>query len=255
MQRNYFLWFIIGLFAIWGYLFPYEWWQRSSHSPVKILAMAEWAAFNGELTPLSEESSRGESLRAMKAHFNSSSLLPSNKENKAPDINLSQPVLDDMKKCFNEGPVTAINVPAGDMGALARAIMDQLGPISENILLEKKAVLKLPDGRFRTLVYEWLGADEGSDVYWHEDDNEGFPRPVDLPNWAGHDLNTFDQLKMSAPSVTSNSESRLLRIGDQFQLAIDKKDNRVESITLKDEGHLTKCKLDPIKNFICDCLN
>jgi hypothetical protein len=142
----------------------------------------------------------------------------------------------------------------GDMNQFVSSLQSELGPVQEDLLLEKKATLTMKDGKARTLVDEWISPEEGSDLYWHETDEEGFPRPVDLPENAEHDLITFEQLKNQG-AATKVAETRLVQLGNDLQIGIEKSNDMIESLSIKDEGHLIKCRKDPVKNYVCDCLN
>jgi len=163
-------------------------------------------------------------------------------------------LLDEVKTCFGEGAIMQASKAKGDMGQFISGLENDLGPAREDILLEKKATLTMKDGKTRNLVYEWISPEEGSDLYWHETDEEGFPRPVDLPENIEHDLATFDQLKNQG-TVAKLTETRLMQLNHDIQIGIEKSNDVIESLSVKDEGHLVKCRRDPVKNYVCDCLN
>lgn len=239
-----------GLLLLWGYKFPYQWWLKYGHAD-----SSEEKLTNNYLNKEKEP--------ALPAPFWGSSLtvpqptktpVAVNKPVATPiGSDIAGPVLDEIKVCFGEGPLTNLS-SSGDLSMLVMALQNQMGPVQEDLLLEKKVVLKMKDGQLRTLVYEWISPEEGSDVYWHDTDEEGFPRPLDLPEGSGHDLATFDKLRQQG-SPNKVSETRLIQLQKGLQLGVEKTDEAIQSLSLKDEGHLVKCRRDPVKSFVCDCLN
>ncbi len=237
---------------LWGYCYPYQWWLKYGHPEdadsnitnnylPKETAVALPEPFMG--SSLKEPSSTG--VTATKNKTN---------EAGASNTDLANPILDELKVCFGDGPLASVTTGGGDLNNLVMALQNQLGPVDEDVLLEKKVTLRLKDGQTRTLVYEWLSPEEGSDVYWHETDEEGFPRPVDLPDGSGHDLATFERLKQQGTSGKT-SETHLIELQSGMQLSVEKADDAILTLSLKDEGHLVKCRRDPVKSFVCDCLN
>lgn len=162
--------------------------------------------------------------------------------------------MEEVKSCFKEGPLIQVNKSSGDMNHFLSTLQSELGPIQEDLMLEKKATLTMKDGKTRTLVYEWISPEEGSDVYWHETDEEGYPRPVDLPDGTTNDISSFEQLKSMGTSGKV-TETRLVQLENGVQIGVEKVNDMVESLSIKDEGHLIKCRKDAAKNYVCDCLN
>lgn len=240
-----------GLIIFWAYEYPYQWWLKYGQTEVSEVSV--------------NKNDLKESLEAeLPKPFLGSSLVDSTKQNsivvdkKNPinltGIDLAGPIMDEIKTCFGEGPLASLSSSGGDLNSLVMSLQNQLGPVQEDLLLEKKVVLKMKDGQTRTLVYEWISPEEGSDVYWHETDEEGFPRPIDLPEGSGHDLATFDQLKQQG-NASKSSETRLIELQKGLQLGVEKTDDVIKSVSLKDDGHLAKCRRDPVKSYVCDCLN
>lgn len=237
---------------MWGYQYPYQWWLKYGHSETN-----DEEVTNNYLPKATEpnlpEPFLGSSLKtSTDSKVATKSPLPISSMANGPD--LAGPVLDEIKVCFGEGPVAGLGATRGELANLVSSLQSELGPVQEDLLLEKKIQMKMANGQNRTLVYEWINPEEGSDVYWHESDDEGFPRPLDLPDGSGHDLATFDKLKaMGTPGKMS--ETRLIQLQSGLQLGVEKTDDSIQSLSLKDEGHLIKCRRDAVKSFVCDCLN
>ncbi len=250
MRKDLLISIFLGLLILWGYQYPYQWWLKYGQTE-----SADQELTNNYLNKEKEPQ--------LPAPFWGSSLaepetIKTPVATKKPEAtiggaDLAGPVLDEIKVCFGEGPLTNLS-SSGDLSTLVMSLQNQLGPVQEDLLLEKKVALKMNDGQTRTLVYEWISPEEGGDVYWHDTDEEGFPRPIDLPEGSGHDLATFEKLKQQG-SPTKPSETRLIQLQSGMQLGVEKTDDTIQSLSLKDEGHLVKCRRDPVKSFVCDCLN
>ncbi len=252
MRREILYFIFISLLLFWGYSYPYQWWlQISDRRPA--LNLDEVANENVDDSLQLPEPFLGSSLISEKP---AKAQQPSdtNRTDSFSGIDLATPVLDEMKVCFGEGVLTGLNSTKGDLGQVVIALQNALGPIDDDLLLEKKAVVKMSDGSTRTLVYEWISPEEGSDVYWHETDDDGFPKPIEMPDGSGRDLSAFDRIRQSGSSGKV-SETRLIQFSSGMQIGVEKTDNVVESLSLKDEGHLVKCRKDAVKSFVCDCLN
>lgn len=238
-----------GLILIWGYHYPYQWWLKYGHTD-----RDEPEVTNNYLKREKNELPKTFFGSSLEAPEEQKMVVPGKKvEKKIVESDLAGPVLDEIKICFADGSLNQVS-STGDMNSLVIALQNQMGPVQEDILLEKKAILKMKDGTSRTLVYEWISPDEGSDVYWHDTDGEGFPRPLDLPPGSGHDMATFEKLKVQGSSQKL-TETRLLQLQNGLQLGLEKTDDSIQSLSVKDEGHLIKCRKDPVKSFVCDCLN
>jgi hypothetical protein len=256
MRRAISLSFFASLLILWGYWYPYQWWLKygDREEPLPVINNN----YREKEKPISlPPPFWGASLIGTEAAV--PTLLPQPGAKAEPTAgavdDLAGPVLDEIKVCFGDGPLASMSSSKGDLGSLLINLQNQLGPVQDDLLLEKKTSLKMKNGRERTLVYEWISPEEGSDVYWHETDDEGFPRPVDLPEGSGHDLATFERLKGEGSPSGKTSETRLIQLQNGLQLGVEKTDDAIQSLSLKDEGHLVKCRKDPVKSFVCDCLN
>lgn len=251
MKNGSFYSIFLALFLLWGYWYPYQWYMKYGLPEIK---------FNEAQAATEQEDSHlnlpktfwGASLAKAESSMKKSSSNPSGVVS---DIDLSGLILDEVKSCFGEGSVMQVSKSRGDMNHFIMSLQKDLGPVQEDLLLEKKATMTMKDGKTRTLVYEWISPEEGSDLYWHETDDEGFPRPIALPENMEHDLVTFEQLKNQGNIVTKVAETRLVQLDNDLQIGIEKTNDTVESMSIKDEGHLIKCRRDPVKNYVCDCLN
>ena len=251
MRKGTLISIFLGLLLFWVYQFPYQWWLKYGQPEP-----SEDIVTNNYLT--------SESKPELPEPFLGAS-LPRPSPTQAPRTgmraetvvvgqDLASPILDEIKVCFGEGPLSSVSSSGGDLRQLVESLQSQLGPVQEDLLLEKKVELKMKNGVMRTLVYEWISPEEGSDVYWHETDEEGFPRPIDLPEGTGRDVAAFDTLAQQGTSG-KNWETRLIQLQGGLQLGVEKTNDAIDSLSLKDEGHLFKCRRDPVKSFICDCLN
>lgn len=251
MKNGSFYSIFLALFLLWGYWYPYEWYMKYGLPEIR---------FNEAQASTDQEETHfnlpktfwGSSL----AKAESSPTKNKSKSNSATsDFDFAGSILDEVKSCFGEGSVMQVSKSRGDMSQFIMSLQADLGPVQEDLLLEKKATMTMKDGKTRTLVYEWISPEEGSDLYWHETDEEGFPRPVALPENMEHDLSTFEQLKNQGSAVTKVAETRLVQLDNDLQIGIEKANDMVESLSIKDDGHLIKCRKDPVKNYVCDCLN
>jgi len=250
MRNSTFYSIFLALFLLWGYWYPYEWWVK--YGLPEISFNEAKASTNNEENQLKlPKTFWGSSLAKTENNINKNS---SKVSSEITEFDFSGSMLDDVKTCFGEGPIMQASKAKGDMAQFVASLESDIGPVQEDLLLEKKATLLMKDGKTRNLVYEWISPEEGSDLYWHETDEEGFPRPVDLPENTEHDLATFEQLK-SQGSLTKMSETRLIQLSNDIQIGIEKSNDVIESLSVKDEGHLIKCRKDPVKNYVCDCLN
>lgn len=253
MKNGSFYSIFLALFLLWGYWYPYQWYMKYGLPEIRFnearaSTTQEETHFNLPKTFWGSSLAKAESSLMEKASKQKSS---SNSDG----FDFAGPILDEVKSCFGEGSVMQASRSRGDMNQFILSLQTDLGPIQEDILLEKKATMTMKDGKTRTLVYEWISPEEGSDLYWHETDEEGFPRPVALPENMEHDLSTFEQLKNQGSSVAKVAETRLVQLDNDLQIGIEKNNDMVESFSIKDDGHLIKCRKDPAKNYICNCLN
>ncbi len=242
-----------SIFTVWAYLYPYQWWMQYSN-------IVESAP---KKESPSDEKKEGDTLLP-KAFWGASLIKDEDVAKSKPKINSSKPdsgvdvatpIMDEIKSCFGaNGPVSMLRTEKGDFNRLLSSLQAELGPVKEDNLLEKKVALGMKNGTKRTLVYEWISPEEGSDVYWHELDDEGFPKAIDLPEGVGNDLASFESLKQYG-SPGSVSEVRLIQLQSDVQLGVEKTDDIIQNFSLKDEEHIIKCRKDPVKGFVCDCLN
>jgi hypothetical protein len=251
MRRGFLNSIFLGLLLLWVYSYPYQWWVKYGNKGSEESGAVATTVPEKE-GPELPDPFWGESLK--RTEFNKPSALNPAPENPSLVNDLAGPVLDEIKVCFGEGLLSTLPTTPGDLNSLVMNLQNHLGPVQEDLLLEKKIVIKMKEGSSRTLVYEWISPEEGSDVYWHEMDDEGFPRPIDLPEGSGRDLATFDRLKQQG-SPEKTTETRLIQLREGLQLGLEKNDDGIHSLSLKDEGHLAKCRRDPVKSFVCDCLN
>ncbi len=251
MKNGPFYSIFLSLFVLWGYWYPYQWWQKYG---LPEITMNEARA----ITVITESRLR------LPETFWGSSLLKKESSTANPktlkipvassSFDFAGPILDEVKMCFGEGAIMQVSKVQGDLNQFLVALKNELGPVQEDLLLERRATLTMKDGKTRTLVYEWISPDEGGDLYWHENDQDGFPRSVDLPDNLERDLVTFEHLK-SQGEVTKLAETRLVQLNNDLQIGIEKWNDVMASISIKDEGHLIKCRRDPAKSYVCDCLN
>lgn len=251
MRKGALISIFLGLLLFWGYEFPYQWWLKYGQ-PEPIEKVINNNYLNDRQPPELPPPFMGSSIS--QAESPKAATKPVKSESFANGVDLASPILDEIKVCFGDGPLSAVNGVGGDLGQLVATLQSQLGPAQEDLLLEKKVELKMKDGTSRTLVYEWISPEEGSDVYWHETDEEGFPRPIDLPEGVGRDMASFENL-LQQGSAGKETETRLIQLQSGLQLGLEKTNDSIQSLSLKDEGHLVKCRRDAVKSFVCDCLN
>jgi hypothetical protein len=242
-----------GLLLFWGYRYPYQWWLKYGHTEATAKDLTN-NYLKSETESALPKPFKGTDLLATPSPAPKVPAPPAQPTAAIGGVDVAGPVLDEIKVCFGDGPVAAIPSANGDLSMLLLSMQNQLGPVQEDLLIEKRVEVRMPGGSVRTLVYEWISAEEGTDVYWHETDAEGFPRPLDLPDGSGRDLATFERLRRLGTSARLN-ETNLIQLQNGLQLGVEKTDGAVQSLSLKDEGHLIKCRRDPVKSFVCDCLN
>lgn len=250
MRKGLLVSIFLGLLLFWGYEFPYQWWLKYGR-PEPADPPVTKNYLKKEPEPELPEPFWGSSI-PRPAENKTITTKPKSEAIGGGD--LASPILDEIKVCFGEGPLSGISSGGGDLNQLVSSLQNQLGPVQEDLLLEKKVELRMKSGMLRTLVYEWISPEEGSDVYWHETDEEGFPRPIDLPEGAGRDMASFESLQ-SQGTPGKISETRLIQLRSGLQLGVEKVNDGIQSLSLKDEGHLVKCRRDAVKSFVCDCLN
>lgn len=242
-----------SILTVWVYLYPYQWWIQYSNLR--------------ELAPKSESFNKSHDSddTLLPKTFWGSSLIKNDESQKAKQNTLSgkndsrtdvaTPMLDEIKACFgSENSISHLKTEKGDFNHFFMSLQNELGPVKEDNILEKKVVLTMKNGNKRTLVYEWISPEDGSDVYWHDLDEEGFPKSIDLPDGTGNDLSSFENLKQYG-TPGSLSEVRLILLQSDIQLGVEKSDDIIQNFSLKDEEHIIKCRKDSVKGFVCDCLN
>lgn len=250
MRKGLLISVFLGLLLFWGYEFPYQWWLKYGRPEPKAPRVTNNYLKKDSEPPLPEpfwgsSIPRPETSRTASQAPKAEGVL---------GADLASPILDEIKVCFGDGPLSNVNSGGGDLSQLVTSLQNQLGPVQEDLLLEKKVELRMKTGLLRTLVYEWISSEEGSDVYWHETDEDGFPRPIDLPEGIGRDMASFDSLQTQG-TPGKITETRLIQLQGGLQLGVEKVNEGIQSLSLKDEGHLVKCRRDAVKSFVCDCLN
>lgn len=251
MSKRILLTIFFTILTVWGYWYPYQWWIKYS---------SLYSNESEDRTEIEVPKST-EALKLPETFWGASLIKAVTPKPKKPvtsikknEVNVAGPVLDEIKACFGSGPLMSMRGSSGDLNQLLYDLQSELGPVQEDTLLEKRVILTMKDGVKRTLVYEWISPDEGSDVYWHELDEEGFPKTIDLPEGVGSDISSFESLKQYG-NPGGISEIRLVQLQNNMQLGIEKLDEVVQNFSLKNDEHIIKCRRDSIRNFDCDCLN